>query len=225
MWVDHQQQPRSGCTSRLRLKIAVVDGALNRLLPISRSLLHSILDKLVFLSSSPYEYLYRCLFLLAYYCCLRAGEAVVSTHPQHTLQLLSFSQFSDSSHSTLTIRFSSYKHFREQITFVLEGTSTTNCPVQAFSDYTKLRSSVAGSIFLHSSGVPLSRKDFCSRLHLCLSLLNLDAKAYNTHSFRIGRTTDLYEAGFSLADIQTIGRWNSSAYQTYIRRPSFSLPL
>ena len=31
VWVDHQQQPqpRSGCTSRLRLKIAVVDGALN----------------------------------------------------------------------------------------------------------------------------------------------------------------------------------------------------
>ena len=28
VWVDHQQQPRSGCTSRLRLKIAVVDGAL-----------------------------------------------------------------------------------------------------------------------------------------------------------------------------------------------------
>ena len=32
VWVDHQQQsqPRSGCTSRLRLKIAVVDGALKR---------------------------------------------------------------------------------------------------------------------------------------------------------------------------------------------------
>ena len=135
-----------------------------RLLPISRSLLHSILDKLVFLFSSPYEYyLYRCLFLLAYYCCLLAGEAVVSTHPQapqHTLQLLSFSQFSNSSHSTFTIRFSSYKHSREQVTFVLEATSTTNCPVQAFADYTKLRSSVAGPIFLHSPGVPLSRKDF-----------------------------------------------------------------
>ena len=99
----------------------------NRLLPISRSLLHSILDKLVFLSSSPSEYyLSRCLFLLAYYCCLRAGEAVVSTHSQHTLQLLSLSQFSDSSHSTSTIRFSSFKHSREQITFVLEGTSTNS---------------------------------------------------------------------------------------------------
>ena len=32
VWVDHQQQsqPRSGCTSRLRLKIAVVDGALKK---------------------------------------------------------------------------------------------------------------------------------------------------------------------------------------------------
>ena len=114
----------------------------NRLLPISRSLLHSILDKLVFFSSFPYDYyLYRCLFLLAYYCCLRAGQAVVSTHSQHTLQLLSFSQFSDSSHSTLTIRFSSYKHSSEQVTFVLEGTSTTsttttNGTVQPFSDYT-----------------------------------------------------------------------------------------
>ena len=56
VWVDHQQQPRSGCTSRLRLKIAVVDGAPNKHLVVLQFLVCSRLCVLLWFPFIYYFY-------------------------------------------------------------------------------------------------------------------------------------------------------------------------
>jgi len=60
----------------------------NKLKPINKTLLHDILTCFRSLVTDTYEYyLYSAIFLLSYYCCLRAGEAVVSNTDQHTLNI------------------------------------------------------------------------------------------------------------------------------------------
>ena len=52
-----------------------------------------------------------------------------------------------------------------------------------------------------------------------LEKLSLKVHHYNTHSFRIGAATSAKQAGISDVHIKTLGRWQSDAYQRYIRTP------
>ena len=50
-----------------------------------------------------------------------------------------------------------------------------------------------------------------------LRRLKLNDKLYNTHSFRIGRATDLKKTGTPVDDIKMLGRWRSNAVFKYIK--------
>lgn len=69
-------------------------------------------------------------------------------------------------------------------------------------------------------GLPISRQYFTQQLRLALAFCNLDLQSYNTHSFRIGAATTAASLGFSELQIQSMGRWNSSAFKKYIRIPT-----
>ena len=45
----------------------------------------------------------------------------------------------------------------------------------------------------------------------------MDTTRYNTHSFRIGRTTNMMLEGYSEAQIKVAGRWISNAFIRYSR--------
>lgn len=47
----------------------------------------------------------------------------------------------------------------------------------------------------------------------------VDGKNYSGHSFRIGAATTAAAVGVEDSMIKMMGRWQSSAYQTYIRTP------
>ena len=65
---------------------------------------------------------------------------------------------------------------------------------------------------------PLSREEFVESLQVALKQCGVDnAGDYKGHSFRIGAATTAGEAGVPDWLIKTMGRWTSSAYQTYIR--------
>ena len=52
--------------------------------------------------------------------------------------------------------------------------------------------------------------------HLCY-IVNLPSERYTPHSCRIGGASSLMAAGVQDAVVQILGRWNSSAYRSYIR--------
>ena len=53
--------------------------------PITNDLLHQINDTIPYTQPNHYFIsLVKALFLLSYYACMRAGEAVMSSHDQHT---------------------------------------------------------------------------------------------------------------------------------------------
>ena len=65
----------------------------------------------------------------------------------------------------------------------------------------------------------VTRAIFASPLKSILSELDLNAHLYNTHSFRIGAATKANRAGISELHIKALGRWQSDAYQRYIKTP------
>ena len=85
-------------------------------------------------------------------------------------------------------------------------------------NYLDIRGGSAGPLFVRSNGVPLTRAVFTERLRQLLAQAGI-AGHFGSHSFRIGAATTAGLAGVPDHMIQTLGRWNSSAYLAYIRTP------
>ena len=97
------------------------------------------------------------------------------------------------------------------------------CPVSATLAYLAIRPPTPGPLFIFQNGTPLSRGRLVSHLHEALSQVGINVNNYSGHSFRIGAATAAAKAGFSDSFIQTLGRWRSSAFTTYIRTPATAL--
>ena len=85
-------------------------------------------------------------------------------------------------------------------------------------NFLELRGGSAGPLFVRSNGVPLTRTYLSERLRRLLSDAGIPGN-FSSHSFRIGAATFAALAGVPDHLIQTLGRWSSSAYLTYIRTP------
>jgi site-specific recombinase XerD len=199
-----------------------------QLKPITRDVLHKLVDVIPFTSSCNYtKRLLKALFLTTFYACLRAGEVVRSNDPSHTLQLSQltpmFERFSLIGYSIL---FLSYKHSNNLTPTLLLHPSTDKnyCPVDSMYKYLKMRGTSIGPIFIDSFRKPIQREQFSLFLKQCLALAGLSPNEYNTHSFRIGRATQMAMDQVPENDIRTAGRWKSNAYIKYVRPDSYSLP-
>ena len=195
----------------------------NVLQPITGVILHRLLRAIPFATPLRYDQLlYSALFLISYHACMRAGEVVHSGTSSHTLQV---SQISVVEGKGLQISFLSYKHNKgQQPKMVLKPQVGLFCPVAALQSFLKIRGKGDGPLFLKKNGRPLKRLEFSNFLKECLELEGLPAKQFNTHSFRIGRATQLARDKASEATIKATGRWKSNAYQKYIRPCHFTLP-
>ena len=98
------------------------------------------------------------------------------------------------------------------------------CPISALLRYLRLRPRVQGPLFINADQVPITRSWFSRMLKRCLAIAGFPVHAYNTHSFRLGRATDLAIAGTPDHIIQKTGRWKSSAFLAYIRFTPVALP-
>ena len=184
--------------------------------PITRNILHGLLTALHSCTINRNEHLlYRSMFTLMYYACLRASEVLTTETPQHIIQLSQLSL--QSNHRSYELKFSSYKHStNEKTSIFITATSPVDCPVAALSKYIASRGHTAGPLYI-LSGRTLTRHQFTKMLHQCLNYINQPAPLYNIHSFRIGRTTDMALENIPHSTIQHIGRWKSTAYMKYIR--------
>ena len=193
-------------------------------LPIMDTEMKLITQAISYATSCTYtQIMLKALFLITYYACLRVGEAVYSNQRAHTLTM---DHITTADGNSYTITFSSYKHSKSATPALVlqKHINVQHCPVTALRNYILLRGRAPGPIFIDKTGNPVTRDGFAEHLKICLQLAGLPAHKYNTHSLRIGRTTQLALDGTTLAKIKLAGRWNSEAYLRYIKPTHFQLP-
>ena len=97
------------------------------------------------------------------------------------------------------------------------------CPVAAVLSYMALRGPGLGPLFRFKNGKPLTRSSFVAKLRETLEVAGVDCSGYFGHSFRIGAATTAASKGIQDSLIKTMGRWQSVAYQLYVRTPQVQL--
>lgn len=197
-----------------------------KLKPITKHLLWKMIDNIPFCASSKFaNIMYTALFLLAFHACLRAGEVVQSSNKSHTIQIQQVTTIKHKSRTAIRIQFKSYKHSKNNtpVIHLLPEKNVRYCPVRAIKSYIDKRGQVSGPLFIHEHGKAVSRNQFSNFLKDCITMCGLQSQSYNTHSFRIGRATQMARDKVSEAKIKATGRWRSSAYVKYIRPDHISL--
>jgi hypothetical protein len=89
-----------------------------------------------------------------------------------------------------------------------------------YKKYAISRGRGKGPTFRHMDGTGITRTKLASKLRDYLLEIGHTPTKYNTHSFRIGKATDMARAGYSHTQIAMVGRWKSDAFLKYIK-PSF----
>ncbi len=82
-----------------------------------------------------------------------------------------------------------------------------------------------GFLFLYNVGRSLHRRTLLKVMRMALVQAGMNKFSFNTHSFRMGHTTDLALSRVSPDKIRMISRWSSDAYLKYIKPSCISLPL
>ena len=160
---------------------------------------------------------------LCYFGFLRAGEIAVPSEaaydPGEHLNAADISVDSIANPKLLKIKIKSSKTdpFRQGVEIFIGRTDNKLCPVAAVLAYLAKRGNKKGMFFQYEDGRLLTRDRFVTSVREALKVAGVDCKAYAGHSFRIGAATAAGRCGLAPATIQTLGRWESSAYLLYIR--------
>ena len=160
-------------------------------------------------------------------CCLgffgfmRAGEFTCTTTADHTLRTsdISIDSREDPQVLTVLLRHSKTDPFGAGVHLHLGRTGETLCPVSAMLGYLAMRPGSLGPLFIFENGTPLSKTLLIRYLRDALQKAGVSTDNYTGHSFRIGAASAAAQAGLSDSLIQSLGRWKSSAFTTYIRTP------
>lgn len=189
--------------------------------PISLELLTRICQTLSEICFNQYEtFLFKAAFTLAYFGLLRVSE-LVFTGPMHADRPLQYDDVSYDLKSKILfvqIRKSKTNQVGKAIKLkIYPAEKGAVCCVEAVLNFMKVRPHVKGYLFCHENREPLTRYQFASILSKSISKLGLPTTIFKTHSFRIGRATDLAAKGMQPDTIQKMGRWNSNTFYKYIR--------
>ncbi len=77
--------------------------------------------------------------------------------------------------------------------------------------------------FSHSDDTPITISYLSKTLKQCIRILGLKG-FYDTHSFQIGKTTDMALQGYSEQQIIPKGHWDSDAHKLYIQPDKIHIP-
>ena len=176
-----------------------------------------IFDTQIYLKS-----LYICIILMLYYGLMRIGEVTTGVHPVKAKDVY----VSNRKKSILIYLFSSKTHGKESRPQEIKLWSDQGGKGENFSPFSEMQkfNQLRGGYlcdkepyFIFSDRSPVLPCHVRRVLKRALKNLGLNHKLYNTHSFRIGRATDLMKYGFSVDQIKRIGRWKSNAVYKYIK--------
>ena len=164
-------------------------------------------------------------------CCLgffgfmRAGEFTCPTGNQFDPEAMltpmdvAVDQVQSPSVLAVTLKQSKTDPFRVGVTIFMGRTGNLLCPVAAVLAYLAIRPPSPGPLFIFRDGSYLTRDRLVTRLRAGLLQAGIDASRFTGHSFRIGAATTAAQAGIEDAVIKMLGRWESAAYQRYVRTP------
>ncbi|XDV29423.1 hypothetical protein PO909_032553 [Leuciscus waleckii] len=96
------------------------------------------------------------------------------------------------------------------------------CPFTSMVKFLKIRPKTSNHapLFILPNGAPLSKGWFRAQLNSVVKSCSLSPSLYTGHSFRIGAATTAADRGISTSAIKILGRWSSSAFESYIRPDS-----
>ena len=193
-------------------------------LPVTRPVLHKLIQSLSFTNSSAFQRsLFSAMYLVAFYGLFRIGElAIKSTRlASSVVQFSDLTFLSRKGHPHMAkITISVYKHNSNNRPFdilLAAEESQPYCPVTALIQYCKVRGDRPGPLFCHADYSPISVYQFNSELQRCLTYCGLDISRYKSHSFRIGGACHAADKGYTDAQIRALGRWKSDAFKVYLR--------
>ena len=171
-------------------------------------------------SEQPYlEILYKTAYCLAYYGMLRVGEITLS---EHMLKARDVHKSDNGKHVKIVLH-SSKTHNRgdrPQILVIDAVKNSPFCPVKIITTFAELRipyNNDTDQFLVFRDGSNFLTKHFKQVMVKGLKRLGLEPSQYGTHSFRIGRATDLQRAGRGIDYIKKQGRWESNAVYNYLR--------
>lgn len=178
--------------------------------PIIRPLLRELILSLPSVCSSTYEATLFTLITIHYHKQLQwltlHSISNVNVHAQQSdfKVFFSYSKTDQKAHKTTLI--------------ISKELETVLCPLRAISSYLSIRPSTspAAPFFIQVNLKPLRRYHFNAVLQKALISL-VEQGHFCTHSFRIGRATDMALHGVSDKVIKVAGRWNSRVYSSYDR--------
>ena len=185
--------------------------------PIDKKLLQKLLNNLYCIDLSTYDInMYSLMYYFMYRCALRVSEVCSTRSSEHMILFRNVAYCRES--NTITIRLLSYKH-SNKVSPLLKLPCNKKLKM-IFCNYVKHRCNANEAFFLNCDGSLVKRSQLVHIMKHQLASLAYDPALYNTHSFRIGRATDLATKGYSEAQIAIRGRWKSNAYKKYIK-PTF----
>jgi len=193
-------------------------------LPITAHLLRRIKNELE-RSAHPERVVLWAVCCTAFFGFFRLGELLVTSQSDFNPSLhLSWGDMAvDNQQSPRILRFhlkqSKTDPFGRGVDIVLGKTGLDLCPVAAVLGFVAERGDRPGPFFVTSAGRPLTKQEFVAEIRKVLTVLGLPDHQYAGHSFRIGAATSAALAGIEDSTIQLLGRWQSSAFQRYIRTP------
>lgn len=165
---------------------------------------------------------------LCFFGFLRAGEAVAPDADFDASQHLTYTDIAvddlvDPKYLQVNIKQSKTDPFRLGVKVWIGRTGGDLCPVTAVLAYMALRGPGEGPLFRFRNGSPLTRQKLVIKLREVLQKVGIDCSKYSGHSFRIGAATTAAAKGIQDSLIKTMGRWESVAYQLYVRTPQAQL--
>ena len=165
------------------------------------------------------NYLFKSLFTLAYFGLFRVSELVLacSTQTESVLNLSDLS-FVDNDKYVIIQLFRFKTNQRGTPVFLkIPRENGCLCPVKSLLEFLSYRPRLHGALFCHTNGLPVTRTQFSAVLAKCVNQSQFSEAHYTSHSFRIGRATDLAALGYPSSVIMKLGRWTSEAFRLYIR--------
>ncbi len=168
------------------------------------------------------------MFILAFFGFLRCAELTASSKFDPAINpTISDLTVLDSETISFLIKQSKIDQVKKGHFVYIFNLSSPIQPYQAVREYLHLRISQAKSplepLFLDHAGKPVSRTWFQKQLKSVLLSAGISAANFSSHSFRIGAATSAAQKGLTKHQIQTLGRWSSEAFQSYIRTDQFHI--